>query len=106
MCSIKLSFSTIKYHSVFMIVCIHVKKLKILKHKISFSIHDNLRPWTQNRITRIMLTFDSLVPPIYVGKLSTRHRYFLASAETYRSIVSLSGTIIIPWHIWQNTPPG
>jgi hypothetical protein len=40
-----------------------------------------------------------------MGKFATRHRYFLVFAETQHSIVTLSGTITIPCHICQNTPP-
>jgi hypothetical protein len=40
----------------------------------------------------------------YMGKFAVRHRYFLAFAKTHRSIMSLPSTIIILWHICQNTP--
>jgi hypothetical protein len=40
------------------------------------------------------------------GKCATGHCYFLVFAKTHRLIVSLPGTIIILWHICQNTPHG
>jgi hypothetical protein len=48
---------------------------------------------------------NSLLKGKYMGKFAIGHRYFLAFAETHRSIMSLPGTITILGHIYQNTPP-